>query len=504
MNENDLKQQDAVEIDLGRLVSAVIKQMWLIILSSVVGALIALLWTLFMVTPQYESSAMFYVNNNSLSLGDTSVSITSSDITASKSLVNTYIVILNTRETINDVIDYAGVNRSYGSVRGMLKAEQVNSTEVFRVVVTSPDPQEAEKIANAVAYILPKRISSIVEGSSAKVVESAVAASSHSSPSYTNNTVMGFLIGFVLSMGAVVLQTLFDITIHAEEDVEHVCKYPILAAVPDMAAVSKGGYEYSYGRKKTGGKEPPVSRGKQPVLIGNGMSFAASESYKLLRTKLQFSFVDGNTSHVIGVSSALSGEGKSLSAINLAYALSELGKRVVLVDCDMRRPTLAEKLKIQKQPGLSNLLVGQINLDRVVQYCGIAEDEKAFHVITAGPNPPNPMELLSSSRMRKVLDDLGGIYDYVILDLPPVGEVSDAMVIAKETDGILMVVRQSYCNRIVLSDAVRQFEFVGARILGVVYNFASEGNGKYGRKYYKKYYKRYYNSPAKGAAGGKK
>ena len=225
------------------------------------------------------------------------------------------------------------------------------------------------------------------------------------------------------------------------------------------------------------------------MLIGSGMSFAASESYKLLRTKLQFSFTDENSSHVIGISSALSGEGKSLSAINLAHSLAELNHKVLLIDCDMRRPTLAEKLKIQKKPGLSSFLTGQSTLEGLVQYCGIPGDEDAFHVIAAGQNPPNPIELLSSVRMKKMLMGLRKSYDYIILDLPPVGEVSDAMAVAKETDGIVRVVRQNYCDRQFLSDAVRQFEFIDSRILGMVYNCATEAVSKYGKAYYKKYHK---------------
>lgn len=487
MDDKTINNNEDMEIDLQRLIGALLNKVWLIGIVSVICAVVTLLGTIFFVTPQYQSSAMFYVNNSSFSLGEASLSISSADISASRGLVKSYIVILNTRETLKDVIDYAGVDRTYGELKGMISAESVDSTEIFQVVVTSPDPQEAETIADAVAYILPKRISSIIEGTSAKIVDSAVVASRPSSPNYTKNAMVGFFAGFVLSVAVIVLQVLLDVTIRTEEDVTQNCKYPILAAVPDMTVVGKGGYDYSYDRKK----KLPSSPGKQPVLIGSGMSFAAAEAYKLLRTKLQFAFADENTSHVIGVSSALSGEGKSLSAINVAYSLSQLGKKVVLIDCDMRRPTLAEKLKIQKKPGLSNFLTGQSRLEDLIQFCGIKDDENAFRVIAAGPNPPNPVELLSSERMRRVLQGLRKICDYVILDLPPVEEVSDALAVAKETDGILLVVRRNRCDRVILNDMIRQFEFVDAKILGVVYNCATEGGSRYGKKYYNKYYKKY-------------
>jgi capsular exopolysaccharide synthesis family protein len=159
----------------------------------------------------------------------------------------------------------------------------------------------------------------------------------------------------------------------------------------------------------------------------------------------------------------------------------------------MRRPTLAEKLKINKKPGLSSYLTGQSSIEGLIQFCNVPRDERAFHVISAGQNPPNPIELLSSSKMEKMLRGLRKIFDYIILDLPPVSEVSDAMAVAKQTDGILLVVRQNYCDRQVLSDTVRQFEFVDAKILGVVYNCTSDGAGsKYYKRYYRKYGKKYY------------
>jgi len=485
------KNNEEMEIDIQRLMGVLISKAWLIGLVAVVCAVVVFLGTYFFVTPTYQSAAMFYVNNNSLSLGEASLSISSADISASRGLVKSYIVILNTRESINAVIDYAGVNRSYGQVKSMISAESVDNTEIFKVVVTSPDPKEAEKIANAIAYILPKRISSIIEGTSAKIVDSAVVASRPSAPNYTRNAILGFILGILLSVGFLIVRELMDVTIRSESDFTSTCKYPILAAVPDMESQSKGGYYYGYGKKRAYEKAAP-KQNKRTVLVGSEISFAAAEAYKLLRTKLQFSFADENTCHVIGVSSAMTGEGKSLSAVNLAYTTAQLGKRVLLIDCDMRRPSLADKLPVHKAPGLSDFLTGQIQSDQLFQVCGIKGDERAFHVITSGRTPPNPMELLSSARMEKLIELLREKYDYVIIDLPPVGEVGDALAAAKLTDGLLVVVRQNYCDTIALNAAIRQFEFVDAKVLGIVFNCVVEDEGRYGYRYYRKYYKRYY------------
>lgn len=481
---------DEIEIDLSRLLGALLKRAWLIGIVAVLCAVLTLVGTVLFVAPKYDSSTMFYVNNSSLSLEDMDFSISTGDISASKSLVKTYIVILNSRETLNDVIDYAGVNRTYSEVKRMIQAEAVDSTEVFQVTVTSDDPVEAEQIADAIAYILPKRISKIIQGTTAVVVDSAILPKGSSAPNYTQNTLVGFLVGFVGIVAVLAILELMDNTIRQEDDITQISSHPILAAVPDITAPSKSS---AYGRKM--GKTEEVAKPDVP-LIGGEIPFTALESYKLLRTKLQFSFAEGDGCRVIGVTSALSGEGKSLTAINLAYSLSELGKRVILIDADMRRPTLAKKLSIKSEPGLSSCLTGQRDLNNLLQNCGIAGNEKAFRVIAAGQNPPNPVELLSSNRMDVMLETLRKHYDYIILDMPPVTEVSDVLAVANKLDGVLLVVRHNMCNRTVLNSTVRQLAFVNAKVLGVVYNGVNEEVDGYFKKYYKRYYQRNYSKRA--------
>lgn len=501
MKEKTKKNNDAIEIDLGRIWKAVWHRVWLVLLVAVLCGALTFVGTHLFATPKYKASAMFYVNNNSISMGDTSFSISQGDITAAKSLVDTYIVILTSKSCLNDVIDYADSDLSYGELRSMISATAVNSTEIFEVKVTSPDPQEAKELANAIAYILPKRISSIVEGTSANIVDYAVTPTSPSSPGYTSNAMLGFIVGLVVMVLILALREIFDVTIRDQEDIEQCCEYPVLASVPDMINQNQtSGDYYGYGASKSkSSRHNTNSKSKKVSLIGKDISFVASEAYKLLRTKLQFSFVDEISCPVIGVSSALAGEGKSLSSVNLAYSLAQLDKRVLLIDCDMRRPSLSTKLPISKAPGLSNYLTGHSDVISVVQSCSL-DSETRFDVIASGDNPPNPIELLSSSKMERVLTQLKGAYDYILLDLPPVGEVSDAMVAAKLTDGTLLVVRQNYCNTIALSSAVSQFEFIEAKILGLVVNCVSDIGGKYsryGKGYYSKYGKSYAAAYAK-------
>lgn len=489
MDEIKKEKKEEIEIDLKRVLKALLGKAWLIGLAAVICAVLTFVGTFLFITPKYQSSVMFYVNNSSLDLGNLSASLSSSDISAARGLVKVYIIILNTRETLTEVKDYAEVDRSIAELKDMISAQSVDSTEIFRVVVTSEDPYEAEAIAASIAHVLPNRIDSIIDGTSSEVVDAAVVAAAPSSPNYLTNTLIGFLVGALGVALIVAIWEIMNVTIREEADVTGAVKLSVLAAVPDMEHQSKGGY-YAY-KKKAYEKSAPERT--KTVVLGNGISFAAAEAYKLLRTKVQFSFADDRECHIIGLSSALTGEGKSLTAVNLAYSMSQLGKRVLLVDCDMRRPSVAGKLPVPKAPGLSEYLSGQTSGNNLIKLCGMEGEESAFHVIVAGRIPPNPMELLSSSKMEKTLENLRKHYDYILLDLPPVGEVSDALAVAKIADGMLLVVRQDYCDRIALSSAVRQFAFMDTKILGVVYNCAKENGGGY-RKYYTKYGKKYYKA----------
>ena len=195
------------------------------------------------------------------------------------------------------------------------------------------------------------------------------------------------------------------------------------------------------GARDAGKRE--AAQTEQPI-IGEYLSFAATEAYKLLRTNLMFALPDQGKCRVVGVTSALRNEGKSTLAINLAYTVAQAGYRVLLIDGDMRLPTLAKRLNIPKRPGLSNLLAGLCTVQDAVQTSDLLDNLKA---IAAGDIPPNPSELLSSARMETLLRELGADYDFILLDLPPVTAVTDGLVISKLVDGMIVVVCRGWKRR---------------------------------------------------------
>jgi len=227
-------KEEVIEIDFKQLVRLLWKRLWIIVLASLLAGGGAFAYTYYFVTPLYQSSVKLYVNNTSISLGSSQLSISSSELMAAQSLVDTYIVILETRMTLNEVVQEAGLNYTVDELNNMISASAVNGTEIFEVVVTSDDPAEAENIANTIANVLPEKISNIVDGSSVRVVDYAVAATHCSSPNYAMNAAIGALAGMVLSIAAIIAIGTLDDIVRSEDYLLQTYGIPVLAAIPDM------------------------------------------------------------------------------------------------------------------------------------------------------------------------------------------------------------------------------------------------------------------------------
>ena len=224
-----------------------------------------------------------------------------------------------------------------------------------------------------------------------------------------------------------------------------------------------------------------------------GLDFCASEAYKLLRTSVQYSFAESDKCKVIGITSSQRNEGKSTLAVNLAYMLSCNKQKVLLLEGDMRLPSISKKLGISPSPGLSEYLTGRARNDEGIQY---SEKAPLLSVICAGVIPPNPSELLGSASMEKLLTALRGVFDYIIVDLPPVNIVSDSLSIAKYLDGFIVIARSEYTTKQGVRDVIKNLQVVNANILGFVLNSNETASvNKYG-KYAKgtKYSETYENS----------
>ncbi len=235
------------------------------------------------------------------------------------------------------------------------------------------------------------------------------------------------------------------------------------------------------GSKKVKSQDRGTSYTLQRRCILNDKSdFYVLEAYKTLRTNIRF-FSSGDGCKKFCITSGLAGEGKSITALNLAISFAETGQRVVLIDADLRRPSMARLLIEKAAPGLSNILAGLCTADEAVRKTAYPN----LDIIFSGEVPPNPSELLSDNRMEKLIDMLSQRYDYILVDTPPVGIVSDACVVANYLDGVLFLVRQNESEKGVTAQCVKQLEFSGAKLMGFVLNGSDQVGGKrYKEKYY--------------------
>lgn len=247
-------------------------------------------------------------------------------------------------------------------------------------------------------------------------------------------------------------------------------------------------------QKKTGAPAAKSSR----RIICEHVSFDAKEAYKRLRTNILFSFSDEKNCHTIGLTSSAPGEGKSVTAANLAYSLAQTDRKVLLIEGDMRRPSLHTLLGMEIQPGLSNYL-SQINLQgNLFQKYLPSDGSRPFYFLSSGEIPPNPAELLDSGRMKTLLEKNSELFDYIIIDLPPVGAVTDALTVAGMVDGMIVVVHENVTPYGFLSETLTQLSYTECRILGVVMNGVDLSGSKYGSRYGGRYGKyassnHYYN-----------
>lgn len=252
-----MNNNDEFEIDLLKLLRVWWSKALAILLAGVIAAAAAFAYTIFFITPTYSASTSVYVNNSSISLGSTSLAISATQISTSNALVDTYIFILKSRTTLEDVIARAGLRYNYSTLSHMVSTQVVEGTSAFNIIVSSKSPTEAELIANTIAEVLPERISEIIDGSSPRIVDYAIVPSHRASPNYLKNTAVGFLIGVVAVLGFITVRFLIDeqndMIIHSADQLRSL--YPdvkILAMIPDMRLSEKRGYYYSsyYGDKK--------------------------------------------------------------------------------------------------------------------------------------------------------------------------------------------------------------------------------------------------------------
>ncbi len=226
------------------------------------------------------------------------------------------------------------------------------------------------------------------------------------------------------------------------------------------------------------------------LIVQDNPKSPISEAYRTLRTNIEFSNIDDNINSILVTSSGLQ-EGKSITAANLALSVAETGKKVLLIDCDLRKPSLHKKFNISNNKGISNLLIGQFKFADVAQ-----RYTENLYILTSGTLPPNPSEMLSSKKMKIFLDEAKNNFDFIILDTPPVIAVTDAQVLSSMVGGVLLVIAAGQAEIAGTQKAKELLELVKANIVGVVLNKAQSSSSK-NYAFYQYYYGEGYSKAGK-------
>lgn len=243
------------------------------------------------------------------------------------------------------------------------------------------------------------------------------------------------------------------------------------------------GLGISRNKKQVGGDYDNVS---QANIINKRTEFIISEAYRTTRTNIMFSLVDEEKCKKIVITSAIPGDGKTISSINLAITFAQTGSKVLIVDCDLRRPKVGTYLGVNGGKGLSDVLGNLCILEDVTL------SHEGIDYIPAGQIPQNPAELLSSKRMENVIDELSEQYDYIFFDTPPISLVTDASGFLDKVSGVIMVVRQNHTTHKAVQAALSAFEFTNAKVLGFILNDSGFKHHSYRGKRYGSYYSGYY------------
>jgi len=438
-------------VDL-RDVLVAVRRHWLLVFAAVavaVGGASAL--TAF-TTPQYATTVTFFVTTPGQGVTDSY-----QGGLFSQQRVKSYADLLAGDRLARAV--GVNVDLAPGEIQRRVSARAVPDTVLLEATVIDSDPRRSERIASELATRFIALVQSLETppGSDTPVVKVDVVAGpllnpTPVSPRPVRNLVLGLALGLLVGVGAALLREALDVTVKTAEALGEVTGAPVLAVVPFDPAAKKS-----------------------PLVMDGDPHSSRAEAFRHLRTNLQFVDVDRPVKVVV-VTSSVPEEGKTTTTVNLAIAFARAGRKVLLIEADLRRPKVGDYLGLEAAVGLSNVLAGLARCDDVLQRWG----SQHLYVLAGGLIPPNPSELLGSKAMAALLDQQRQRFDIILIDSPPLLPATDAAVVATHADGAVVVTREGKTSQARVAAALASLRAVDARVLGGVLNMApSRGKSEY-------------------------
>ncbi|ANH38206.1 Tyrosine-protein kinase YwqD [Nocardioides dokdonensis FR1436] len=443
----------------------ILRRRWLMVVAStliVVGAASAFTFT---ATPQYQSTARLFVSTyGDGGSGSGDVSSAYQGGLFSQQRVSSYAVLVGKSESLaQSVVEDLDLSLSASELRSKVSATVSPETVLIELSALDADPVQAQAIAQAYAMGLSDLVRKLETPAGAddplikaSVEDDASLPSSPVTPQPVRNLGLAFVLGLLLGFGLAVARELLDTSVKTVEDVSTTTEAPLLGSIAYDASV------------KT-----------EPLVSTLDSHAPRAEAFRVLRTNLQFVDVDAATK-VFVVTSALPGEGKTTTAVNLALTLAQAGQKTLLIECDLRRPKATAALDLDSSVGVTTVLLGKVSFEDALQEYAAT----GLAVLASGAIPPNPAELLQSRAMTELLTRCREQFDTIIIDAPPLLPVTDAALLSTQADGAILVVAHGRTTKDQLAQAAQRLGAVDAALVGAVLNMTPSRRGRgYGASY---------------------
>ena len=468
------------EIDLKELLLVYWKKKWFVAIVTLISIAIGYVYSYYHIVPKYEATTTLMlgrISNFSSESTETrdDYQIAQSEITINSSLVSTYSKLITSRTLVQKVIANLNLNLNEGAIIGSTTVSRVEQTQLIQIRVRNTNPELACKIANEIAKVFSEQIKDIYNINNVYIVDKAIPSGTPYNINHKKDLGISALIGFVLSSGLILLYYLLDNTVKSEEQLEENIGVKNLINIPL--------------------EKKQKNKISSEIIAYSDPKSIISETFRTLRTNVQFSNTNSKDAKTFLITSCFQSEGKSYVSANLAITFAQVGKKVILVDADMRKGRQAKVFNLPSNRGLSNYIS---NLDE--NGVELNEDLGKFiketevpnlNVITSGTVPPNPSELLSSPKLEKMIEELKKCYDIIIFDGAPIVPITDSLILARMLGSTIIVTLYNKTKKDDLKKVKNGIESVGGKILGTCINCVPIKSSKRNSKYY------YYNEEKK-------
>lgn len=446
------------DIDIKDLFNYAKEKFWIILIMLVLSIITVVIYINKIKKPLYVSSSSYVLISDSNDEG-----ITASEVTLNEKLIATYKEIIKSRNVMKKVIDRLKLeNETPSSLSKHISVKQISTSSMIEISVKYGDPQLARDIAYRTGREFSKEITSLYKLNNVSMIDEPLVADYAYNESNLKEIVIIVGGSLVLSFLVIFVLFYFDNTVKSEEQIVDKIKIPVLGLIP-MRVKKKN----SFIRNDSVVHDDPKS--------------SISEGIRTLRTNLQFSDIDKETKKIM-VTSSMPGEGKSFTSINLGIAFAQDGKKVLIMDCDMRKGRIHKNFELGNNKGLSNLLIDNMkkNYNKYIKKTNIDN----LYVLPSGLVPPNPSELLNSDTCRELISILENEYDYIVFDCVPINGLPDSLIMAKYADKVIIVCENKKTPIELLQKTKQSLDTVDANIVGVVLNKTSQNYNKYYGHYY--------------------